>query len=99
MVGRGREWLWAREISGCALLALGQGFVTGGETKNMKKLMILLVAVMGLGIVGCSNTEKGAVGGALGGAAIGGAVGGGSGALIGGAAGAGAGALIGSQIH
>lgn len=65
-----------------------------------KKLVVpLFCAVLALGAVGCSNTEKGAVGGALGGAAIGGAVGGGEGALIGGALGAGAGALIGSQIH
>ncbi|HPA17630.1 MAG TPA: YMGG-like glycine zipper-containing protein [Verrucomicrobiae bacterium] len=64
----------------------------------MSKLMIPFFAVLALGVAGCSNTEKGAVGGALGGAAIGGAVGGGEGALIGGALGAGAGALIGSQI-
>ena len=61
-------------------------------------LIILMLLSVSMLLIGCSNTEKGAVGGALGGAAIGGAVGGGPGALIGGAAGAGAGALIGSQI-
>jgi hypothetical protein len=61
----------------------------------MKKILIVLAVTAG--VIGCTNTERGAVIGGLGGAAIGTAVSDDAGgAIIGGIAGATAGALIGN---
>lgn len=59
-----------------------------------------IAAIVGLGLCGCTHTEKtvgGAAIGGVGGAAIGSAVAGTGGAIVGGVGGAAAGAVIGSR--